>query len=55
MKTITTEEFDTYLYEEVKRATANELLSISGIYEILSEHYNNNIITDFEDDNRGIS
>lgn len=43
---ITSEEFDNALMEVIDKdkPTASQLLSISGIYEILSEYYNDEVL-----------
>lgn len=41
---ITQSEFDDTLIDFLKGKTANELLTIPGIYEILSEEFNNDVI-----------
>lgn len=43
-KRITTEEFDIALESLVAEATPQELLSTPGVYEALSEAWNNDII-----------
>lgn len=43
-KPISTEEFDAALTELLDEASTSELLSIPGIYEIVSEHFNNEAI-----------
>lgn len=44
-KTITTEEFDEILKDILEDdVSVGELLAISGIYEILAEHYNNDVL-----------
>jgi hypothetical protein len=50
-KTITNEQFDEKLAEILDRHPASTLLSIGGIYEILREEYNNQILEElgFED------
>lgn len=43
---VTTEEFDAALQQIIdEECTAEVLLSIPGIYEVLSEHYNNDAIS----------
>ena len=46
MKTqeITNEMFDNELMRILSEQRANQLIDIPGIYEILAEHYNNEII-----------
>ena len=47
---ISQEEFDQILIEDVLyKVQAFEIISIPGIYEILAEHYNNEIIEIWED------
>jgi hypothetical protein len=41
---ITDEEFDEALKEILDESPASTLLSIPGIYEILSEHFHNDVI-----------
>ena len=43
-KHITTDEFDEELTDMLSKMTASELLSVPGIYEILAEHFNNDVI-----------
>ena len=45
---ITQEMFDDKLYETLDFVTAASLVTIPGIYEILSEYYNNQIIEELE-------
>ncbi len=45
---ITQVEFDTELIQLLKETEAVHLISIPGIYEILSEHFNNEIIERIE-------
>ena len=47
---ITNEEFDKRLKETIED-NASALLLIAGVYEIVSEYYNNDILEDYEDDN----
>jgi len=46
---ITTEDFDRRLQEYVENEI--DLLSIPGIYEVVSEHFNNQILEDYEEEN----
>ena len=46
---ITTEEFDGRLAYLVDLGQSEELLAIPGVYEILSEHYNNRIRSEYEE------
>lgn len=49
MKTnINNDQFDEMLREKLSKITAAQLLSIPGIYEIVSEEFNNEIIEDWE-------
>ena len=41
---ITTEQFDNSLREILKNMTAEQLLTIPGIYEIVSEEFNNDVL-----------
>lgn len=41
---LTNEKFDQLLLEEVRHLSAEEILAISGVYEILSEEFNNAIL-----------
>lgn len=41
---VTTEEFDAALTEILDQASAYELLQIPGLYEVVSEYYNNEAI-----------
>lgn len=45
---VTTEMFDEELKEVLAGQTALEILDIPGIYEILSEHYNNEVLTNLQ-------
>jgi len=47
IQTLTDAEFDRRLQEKVVRDAA-QLLSIPGIYEAVSEHYNNEILEEYE-------
>jgi len=47
MSDITTKEFDERLSIYVE-AEGADVLSIPGVYEILSEHFNNDILDDYE-------
>ena len=42
---VSNDDFAEALKEIVAKASASELLNIPGIYEILSEHYNNLVLT----------
>jgi hypothetical protein len=48
MRRITDEEFDQLLIQIINEHPASNLLSIPGIYEILSEEFNNEILDRFE-------
>ena len=49
-KQISNEEFDRRLEEKLSKMKGNELLTISGIYELVSEEFNNDIIEEWEQD-----
>jgi hypothetical protein len=46
------EQFDRKLVEILDRTPASHLVSIPGIYEILSEAYNNQVISELWDEGR---
>lgn len=46
----TDEQFDAKLEEIVKREKPEMLLTIPGVYELLSEHYNNEVLADLAAD-----
>ena len=48
--TITTEEFDERLIGMLSLIQAKQLLDIPGIYEIVSEEFNNDILEQWESD-----
>jgi hypothetical protein len=48
---IPTQEFDAKLTDKVQDIHPIELFQIPGIYEILAEHFNNDIMEDYEDSN----
>ena len=48
MSDITQAEFDNILKQFLKNFKGTELLSIPGIYEILSEEFNNDVIAVWE-------
>lgn len=50
-KEMTQEEFDNGLMNILGEMKASQLISIPGIYEILAEHFNNEIIDKWEEDN----
>jgi hypothetical protein len=47
-KHISQEEFDNYLRDEVAKLTPAQLLAIPGIYEVLSEALNDDVIYAWE-------
>jgi len=47
---ITQEEFDRRLLKKVSEMSANEIFDLNGVYEIVSEYLNNEILDDFEQD-----
>lgn len=47
---ITQDQFDEKLVEIINESPATNLLTIPGIYEILSEHFNNDILKSIEND-----
>ena len=48
MKTITTKDFDRLLADIIDNDLLFHLLSIPGFYQILSEHYNNDVLAAWE-------
>lgn len=50
MTEITNEQFDRKLAEILDRDRASSLLSIPGVYEVLSEEYNNQVLEELEDE-----
>ncbi|MCP4156670.1 MAG: hypothetical protein GY757_53650 [bacterium] len=52
-KDMTQEEFDQILIDLLDDAPASHLLTIPGIYEILAEHYNNEILDAWTDKKEG--
>lgn len=44
---ITKEEFDKELLEQITKTSLSVLIQIPGIYETLSEHFNNNLLNDW--------
>ena len=50
MKKITSEQFDAKLIEIISEMNAAQLISISGVYEILSEEFNNDVIDAINED-----
>jgi hypothetical protein len=49
-KHISQDEFDTYLENLVGMMTPAQLLAIPGVYEVLSEELNNDVMAAWEDD-----
>ena len=47
---LTNDEFGRYLSDIIDESPASHLLSIPGIYEILAEEFNNEILTRWESD-----
>lgn len=47
---VTDEMFDKKLEEIVGRASAGDLLAIPGVYEVVSEHFNNDVLTELENE-----
>jgi len=47
---MTTEDFDKLLMARMADMSPHDLLSIPGIYEILSEHLNNDILNDWKEE-----
>ena len=45
---INSEQFFNRLADIINRDSASSLLDISGIYEILAEHFNNEVLESFE-------
>ncbi len=45
---LTTEDFDRILVNELDTYTADGILAIPGIYEILSEYFNNEVLEAWE-------
>lgn len=45
---MTTDEFDTILVALIAKQTADALLTIPGIYEILAEEFNNEVLTEWD-------
>lgn len=44
MTDITKQEFDTILVRILEKTTAADLIFVPGIYEILAEYYNNEVL-----------
>lgn len=55
MANISDQEFDNRLKEKLSKITADQLLSIPGIYELVSEELNNEIIEEWEQDQEKIT
>lgn len=49
MTDITSQEFDTILVRILEKTTAADLIFVPGIYEILAEYYNNEVLRIYED------
>ena len=45
---MTDEEFDSILEEVLNEYRGNQLLDIPGVYEIMSEHFNNEVLSRWE-------
>jgi len=50
LKSMTTLEFDTRLREILKDMTGEELLDIPGVYEAVSEYFNNEVLDNWYND-----
>ena len=50
MKRVTDEQFDAKLVEILDRMSGSQLLSIAGIYEVVSEELNNEVLQAIEDE-----
>jgi hypothetical protein len=48
LKKLTQEEFDALL-EEIVSEEGHNLLSVPGVYEIVAEHFNNEVLRKWED------
>jgi len=48
-KDLTQEKFDDLLMELIGHKTVSSIISLQGIYEILSEEYNNDVLTLWEE------
>jgi hypothetical protein len=53
-RTMTTEEFDDILETLCNEHTGAQLLRIPGVYEILSEHFNNDVLEYWEERQRWV-
>ncbi|KKK85318.1 hypothetical protein LCGC14_2774480 [marine sediment metagenome] len=49
-KSITVEEFNNRLTIKLQKTLASELIHIPGFYELVSEEFNNDILSEWEDD-----
>ncbi len=45
---LTNEKFDSILLEIVGEQSSGQLLAIEGVYEILSEHFNDAVLEDWD-------
>ena len=50
MKQINDAEFYANLYDIIEEMRVSEILGIPGVYEILSEHFNNDVLEKFEEE-----
>lgn len=50
-RNISQEQFDKHLDAIATRAGVSEIMSIAGVYEIVSEHFNNQVIESCEKEN----
>jgi len=50
---ITQDMFDSKLTEILGRQTADRLLAVPGIYEVVSEHFNNEVLDAIAEDREG--
>ncbi len=41
---MTTDDFDQYLEKVLENVTASPLLQVPGVYELVTEHYNNDVL-----------
>jgi hypothetical protein len=53
-KKISQEKFDELLAEILDEDKASNLLSIPGVYEVLSEHFNNDVLKKWNDEQEAI-
>ena len=51
MTKVTNEQFDTVLFKILDEYAVNEVLWIPGIYEILAEHFNNDVLEAIKETN----